>query len=74
MREVVRRWDNATTSAWVGGHMPAAAVDKFGRCPFVLVRVAEREPGPHRLLVRSIQDASEARLLAAASAEVRSPV
>ena len=40
-------------------------------CPFVLVRVAEKEPGPQRLLVRSAHDASEPRLLAAVTAEVR---
>lgn len=50
--------------------MPRAAVDKFGRCPFVLVRVTERESGPHCLLVRSTANASEARLMAAVIAEV----
>ena len=67
------RWDSARGSAWVGGHMPAATVEKFGRCRFVLVRIAERQPGPQRLLVRSAQDACQARLQAAVAAEVPQP-
>lgn len=50
--------------------MPAASMDKFGRCPFVLARVAERGTGPQRLLIRSAQDCSPQRLFADVSVEV----
>lgn len=70
-REVEQRWDSTRGGAWVGGHMPAASMDKFGRCPFVLARVAERGTGPQRLLIRSAQDCSPQRLFADVSVEAQ---
>ncbi|KAK9804125.1 hypothetical protein WJX73_001714 [Symbiochloris irregularis] len=70
-KQVEQRWSSTGGKQWVGAQMPSATVERFGQCPFVLVRVAEREPGPKCLLVRSAHDASEPRLLAAVTAEAQ---
>lgn len=55
-------------AAWVGGHLPAAQVDSWGRFPYVLVRLYDRS-GRTKVVLRAKNFANETRLVAALQEE-----
>ncbi|CAL8467141.1 g6677 [Coccomyxa elongata] len=69
--QVRERWDSASHAGmnWAGQELPAVQIDKFGRFPFVLVKLSDRLAGS-KLLVRGKNGRSEMQLVSAVTKEV----
>lgn len=65
------RWDTASHAGmnWAGQELPAVQIDKFGRFPFVLVKLSDRLAGS-KLLVRGKNGRSEMQLVSTVTKEV----
>ena len=65
------RWDTAANAgiSWVGQDIPAVQIDKFGKFPYVLVKLSDRMAG-NKLIVRGKNGRSEPQLVSAVSKEV----
>ncbi len=72
MGNLVRRWDTAANAgiSWAGQDIPAVQIDKFGKFPYILVRLSDRVAG-NKLIVRGKNGRTESQLVSAVSKEVR---
>ncbi|EIE26801.1 hypothetical protein COCSUDRAFT_59309 [Coccomyxa subellipsoidea C-169] len=69
--QVRERWDSASHAgmSWAGQELPAVQIDKFGKFPFVLVKLSDRLAGS-KLLVRGKNGRSEMQLVSTVTKEV----